>query len=126
MAAQPASKNSADRKTKTRVFISEIRWWPLGWLLFYRKNRGWETFSIPDHSFRALSFQKQGFPLLLYCQLARICQSLIKQPAKKGGEITVKFVKIFATVAFAAAALSLGACASKPKPAPAPTVGYSK
>lgn len=46
---------------------------------------------------------------------------------KKGGEKSVKFVKILATIAFAVTALGLGACANKPKPAPAPaSLGTSK
>jgi hypothetical protein len=50
-----------------------------------------------------------------------------EQLATKGGEIIVKFVKIVATVAFAAVALSLGACASKSQPAPPPaSIGTSK
>jgi hypothetical protein len=46
----------------------------------------------------------------------------------KGGEILVKFIKVFAALAIAAACLSLGACAKSQAapPPPPPTVGMSK
>lgn len=60
-----------------------------------------------------------------YCQGAEKPAKSLLQPAKKGGGIFVKFVKIVALCAFAVASLGLGACASKAQPAPA-TTGYSK